>query len=153
MRIMDFEWRRKPSESRLQDETLPHEGHCPYRCGGCVSRTKPLQALVECNLGTFQPVDARKIVLRKVLQLAEDFGCHVAHRLVEIDLSGGEVLLGQRLLIVRHSHIYFSDALTFARYSAAFWSICAAFRVSTFASRTTGFPFTITSRTSSAFSA
>lgn len=51
------------------------------------------------------------------------------------------------------SPTYFSDALIFARYAAAFCRICAAFRVSILASRTTGLPFTITSRTSSAFRA
>ena len=48
---------------------------------------------------------------------------------------------------------YFSDAATFALYSAAFCRICASFRVSILPSRTTGFPFTITSRTSSALRA
>lgn len=49
--------------------------------------------------------------------------------------------------------VYFSEALTLARYSAAFCRICASFSVRILASRTTGLPLTITSRTSSPFRA
>src|ERR1039458_10587007 len=48
---------------------------------------------------------------------------------------------------------YFREALTLARYSAALARICASLSVRIFASRTTGLPFTITSRTSDALSA
>ena len=48
---------------------------------------------------------------------------------------------------------YFNDALTFALYSSAFARIAASSSVRILASRTTGLPLTITSRTSSAFSA
>jgi hypothetical protein len=48
---------------------------------------------------------------------------------------------------------YFSDALIFARYSTAFCRICGWLSVRMTESRTTGLPFTITSRTSSAFKA
>jgi hypothetical protein len=48
---------------------------------------------------------------------------------------------------------YFNDALIFTRYSAAFCRICASFSVRIRPSLTTGLPLTITSRTSSAFSA
>src|ERR1700676_185086 len=49
--------------------------------------------------------------------------------------------------------VYFNDARTFTPYSSALSRICFSSRVSIRASRTTGLPLTITSRTSAALSA
>ena len=58
-----------------------------------------------------------------------------------------------QLIPGHYAEVYFNDALTLALYSSTFARIAFSSSVSIFASRTTGLPLTITSRTSSAFSA
>jgi hypothetical protein len=64
-------------------------------------------------------------------------------------------LLGSGLLcgLLWRAARYLSDALILARYSAALARICCSFKVRILASRTTGLPLTMTSRTSLPFKA